>query len=362
MTSGSSRWSGVSVSVPAQSQTEAPAAQCALAWSRVRYCRCGCLSTTIRLTWSRLRRQCSAIDRVVLASAGSQIRTTPGANGIAVSIQSRPLVREAVVGRCAKQVEVSSTLSDATGSRHGSSAGVLQPLGVLDQHGRGHHREGLVGGEDAVPAGQQIALEPALAEMLGEHFHDRPSGDRWSSVARTGACRQRSVASKTAASRLLAVSSGQNNRKSPPPSARWWPRRTSRRSSPSGWVFSCDVTAGRPAPPGRSAAGRQVPGRAGSRPPLAYGEADIRLSPSGASAANSGDEAAVGVEQRLGRVRVQPLLEPPQVFRVLPDLRQGYLVGAERTFDRHAVHDVGPGPPLRRTQNDRRPAAPCPPP
>ena len=48
----------------------------------------------------------------------------------------------------------------------------------------------------------------------------RPSGEISVSVSAEGACRQRSVASKTAWSRLLAVSSGQNSRKLPPPSGR----------------------------------------------------------------------------------------------------------------------------------------------
>ena len=32
--------------------------------------------------------------------------------------------------------------------------------------------EGFVAGEEAVPAGEQIAFEPALAHVFAEHFHD----------------------------------------------------------------------------------------------------------------------------------------------------------------------------------------------
>ena len=32
--------------------------------------------------------------------------------------------------------------------------------------------EGLVAGEQAVPAGEQVAFEPAFAQMLAQHLHD----------------------------------------------------------------------------------------------------------------------------------------------------------------------------------------------
>ena len=75
-----------------------------------------------------------------------------------------------------QQVEVSRTLSEATGARHAQPARLLQPLGVLDRHRRGDHRERLVGGEQAVAAGEQVALQPALAVVLGEDLHHPPVG------------------------------------------------------------------------------------------------------------------------------------------------------------------------------------------
>ena len=47
----------------------------------------------------------------------------------------------------------------------------LQPLGVLVEHRIDDVDERLVAREEAVPAGQQIALQPALALVLAEHFH-----------------------------------------------------------------------------------------------------------------------------------------------------------------------------------------------
>ena len=52
----------------------------------------------------------------------------------------------------------------------------LQPLGVLVEHRVDDVDERLVAGEEAVPAGQEIALEPALALVLAEHLHHPPVG------------------------------------------------------------------------------------------------------------------------------------------------------------------------------------------
>ena len=48
----------------------------------------------------------------------------------------------------------------------------LQPLGVLVEHRVDDVDEGLVAREEAVPPGQQIALQPALALVLAENLHD----------------------------------------------------------------------------------------------------------------------------------------------------------------------------------------------
>ena len=48
----------------------------------------------------------------------------------------------------------------------------LQPLGVLVEHRVDDVNERLVAREEAVPPGQQIAFQPALALVLAEHLHD----------------------------------------------------------------------------------------------------------------------------------------------------------------------------------------------
>ena len=49
--------------------------------------------------------------------------------------------------------------------------GDLQPLGVLVEHRVDDVDECFVAVEESVAAGQQVSLEPALAEVLREHFH-----------------------------------------------------------------------------------------------------------------------------------------------------------------------------------------------
>src|SRR5262249_9150931 len=47
----------------------------------------------------------------------------------------------------------------------------LEPLGVLVEHGINDVDKRLVAAEEAMPAGQEVALQPALALVLAEHFH-----------------------------------------------------------------------------------------------------------------------------------------------------------------------------------------------
>jgi hypothetical protein len=79
------------------------------------------LSTTIRLTCSRLARHCSATTRVLLASGGNQMRATSGLSGATVSISPGPWW-EKPLWSLRQQVLVSSTFSDGTGVRPGSVA------------------------------------------------------------------------------------------------------------------------------------------------------------------------------------------------------------------------------------------------
>ena len=57
------------------------------------------------------------------------------------------------------------------GRRHGMSIADLQPFGVLVEHRIDDVDERLVAGEEAVPAGQEIAFQPTLALVLAQHLH-----------------------------------------------------------------------------------------------------------------------------------------------------------------------------------------------
>ena len=55
-------------------------------------------------------------------------------------------------------------------------AGDLQPLGVLVEHRVDDVDERLVAVEQPVAAGEQVPLQPPLAEVLGQHLHHAPVG------------------------------------------------------------------------------------------------------------------------------------------------------------------------------------------
>jgi len=51
----------------------------------------------------------------------------------------------------------------------------LQPLGMLVQHRINDVNECLIAGEEAVAAGEEIALEPTLALVFAKHLHYPPT-------------------------------------------------------------------------------------------------------------------------------------------------------------------------------------------
>ena len=61
--------------------------------------------------------------------------------------------------------------------------GDLQPLGVLVEHRVDQVDERLIGGEEAVPAGQQVSLQPALDGVLGQDLHHPAVGGKMIVIA-----------------------------------------------------------------------------------------------------------------------------------------------------------------------------------
>ena len=157
------------------------------------------------------------------------------------------------------------------------------------------------------------------------------------------------LASYTACSRFDAVSSGPKTRK-----LVGLFFMTSRRNSPSGFVFSYIAV---PREGTSTAYSRKSGSLSGLRssPPLACGLALIRRCPVGASARSFRHEPAVCVEQFLGLVAAHPVFEELQVRWIVPHIGEGHLMRSPGPFDFVTLDLFRPGPPLRGTQHNHRP-------
>ena len=167
----------------------------------------------------------------------------------------------------------------------------VQPLGVLVEHRVDDVRERLVGVEEPVPAGEEVALEPSEQRVLRQHLHD-------AAVAATARRRRR----PPAAGRPSTFSCW---RRRPPAAGSRRSRPDRRRGSWSGcspsrragtrraaWcsrIRTCRATHTSTAYLRKSGSLSSLR----SRPPLACGLALIRRCPRGASARSSGTSAAV---------------------------------------------------------------------
>ncbi len=76
-------------------------------------------------------------------------------------------MREAVVVLL-PDVRSQQVIQRRDGPPPGDLARAFEPLGMLVEHGIHDVDECLVAGEKSVTAGQQIALEPSLAQMLAQ--------------------------------------------------------------------------------------------------------------------------------------------------------------------------------------------------
>ena len=67
-------------------------------------------------------------------------------------------------------------MEEMAARQRSSGLGLLQPLGVLVKHGIDDVDEGLVGGKEAVAAGEHVAFEPAFERVLAQHLHHAAVG------------------------------------------------------------------------------------------------------------------------------------------------------------------------------------------
>ena len=167
--------------VPAHSQMPTPARQWASASSAVSHCGAGCLPAT--MTLMRFIGPQAMVGHPQ-QRVGVRREIEPDRVGLLVGDEideAGILVAEAVVVlppdmRGQQIVQRGDRLPPRQLARD------LQPLGVLVDHRVDDVDEGLVAGEQAVPAGEQIALQPALAEMLADSTSmTRPSRARCTS-------------------------------------------------------------------------------------------------------------------------------------------------------------------------------------
>ena len=237
-------------------------------------------------------------------------------------------------------------MSEAIGRRHGMSRGHLQPLRVLVEHRVDDVDEGLVAVEEAVPAGEQVALEPALAQVLGQHLHHPAVGREVLVVGEDLGVTRRGPSPR----RRRRAGSRRSRRARRGGSCPGCGRITSRRNAPSTRVASLIVAPGARHVDrvvaevgqrrGRAAAGRRW--RAGSRSSAG--------SSSGASAASSGTSAPSLVEELLRPVAPHPR---PRAARGAP--------GSSRTSrQRHLVRAPAcPRPAARRPPSGRSSPSAC---
>ena len=189
----------------------------------------------------------------------------------------------------------------------------LQPLRVLVEHRVDDVDEGLVAVEEAVPAGEQVALEPALAEVLATapRSRGRPArgGRRWARArrptrGRSPRRRPRAGSTPSRPGRRCGTSSGLRRDDVAEERAEH-ARRLARASCAGVGHVDRVVAEVRQVEVAQQRARRS---RAGSRP--------CGARPRGASAASSATQRAVLVEQLLGPVAPQPRLELGEVLGV----------------------------------------------
>jgi hypothetical protein len=226
----------------------------------------------------------------------------------------------------------------------------LQPLGVLVEHRVDDVDERLVAVEQPMPPGQQVALQPALAEVLAEHLHDAAVGRQVVVAGHLlgvpGPVRRLEYGAQSVGGRFVGPQQPEVV-----------------------GIVAHDVAQEGAQHPGRLAEGGGGPGdfhrvitevgqaqvaqelaavrvRVGAHAPLPLGRQLGQLEP----------QPAALVEQLLWLVAAHPALENLDVLGLLLEVGDRHLVGAEGALDLDPVDLLGPGPALGRAEHDHRPA------
>ena len=227
-----------------------------------------------------------------------------------------------------------------------------QPFRVLVEHRVDDVHERLVAVEQTVAAGQQIALQPALAQVLGQHFHHAAVG-REVLVSGLGV-RQPNLAGRlensgqpvgrglvgTHETEAVGVARDHVTQEGA--------------QHPGGLLRRCGRLRDRDrvvAEVREIQVAQQQPAvgvRVGAHPPM----------PAGCQRPQLGAQRAVLVEQLLGTVTAQPLLKLRAVRGVVVRLGKRNLVCSPGALNLLAVNHLRPGPAFGSAQHDHRPHRP----
>jgi hypothetical protein len=242
------------------------------------------------------------------------------------------------------------------GAAPGNVLANLEPLGVLVEHRVDDVDEGLVAGQEPVPAGKQVPLQPALALMLGQHLH-HPPVRREVVVVGEGPSVPRPVGDLEdvlPAIRVVLVRAEEAEitglevaLHDVPEEPAHHPRGLRGRRPGAGDVHRVVPEVRKPQVLEQQAA---VAVGVGTHPPRPLGGhvGQLRLEP------------ATGLEEFLGPIALHPVFEELHVRRVVVHLAHGHLVGAPESLGLLAIDLTRAGPPLGCAQDDHGPPRPLP--
>ena len=234
--------------------------------------------------------------------------------------------------------------------------GRFEPFGVLVEHRVDDVGECLVAVEQAVSAGQDVALEPALALVLAEHLHHPPGRgqvlvdglhgrvpllagglvDGWGESVGGGLVRAEDA-------EVVRVVPDHPRQPLAQHAGRFPGSRT-----PLGRVDRLRVLV-EVREPQRDGELSAVAGRVRAHPPI-----PVRGDRDRGRAGGAGH-----VEQLVRAVGRQPVLEDPQVLGIVADLGERHLVGPPGALHGEPVDHRRAGPAFRAAQHDRRPRRPA---
>ncbi len=227
-----------------------------------------------------------------------------------------------------------------------------EPLDVLVDHRVDDMGEGLVRGEQAVPAGEEITLQPALAQVFRQDFH-HPAVTGQMFVGRKDL--RLPGLSGGLVERAEAVGLGLVGPHHPEVPAVGGGRHDVLEQSaqdPGGLVQDGP----RPVDPHRVVLEGRERKVAQEQPAVGVRCRPEPGGPLGNAFQDLGGGPALGVEEFLGAVGAHPLLELTQVIGIVPDPGQRHLVGPPGVLDGEPVHLLRAGPALGGAQHDHGPA------